>query len=362
MDLESVVSRYRDAVQSVVLREPRGEPSRWRQHTIGARSWQVIQPVTFTPYAAVRPCSGRCLFCSENLREKEAERHASLLRPAGNYFPQLQQVLKELRGLPLSYSLSGLEMTDDRSWFLQLLETLAIHAARGNPVESRVLYSNASGLVVLGDDPVLTRAITDFGFSWIELSRHHYDEKSNQGIMRFRSSSLAADNMAFEKSVALLNGITDIKLVCIVQTDGVDSLAEMLRYLAWARSLGVKHVIFRELSVLDRRYKANATYRYIDSARVSVGRLMQEFLERNGDALPELKQSTYGYYFTNLVVDDGGLRITFESSDYTLLHEKHDSGRVFKLVFHANGNLCADWNPDRHVLFSAAGEGLHSAE
>lgn len=361
MDLESAVSRYRDAVQTVVLREPQGEPSRWRRHTIGGRSWQVVQPVTFTPYASVRPCSGRCRFCSENLREKGAGRHASLLRPAGSYFLQLQRALDELRGLPLSYSLSGLEMTDDRSWFLQLLQTLATHA-RGSPVENRVLYSNASGLLALGSDPLLKRAMADFGFSWIELSRHHHDGHSNQKIMRFRSSSLAADNGAFAGCVDHLNDITETRLVCIVQAGGVDSLGEMLRYLAWARSLGVKHVIFRELSALDRRYRANATFRYIDAARVSVAHLMLEFLERKGAVRPELKQSTHGYYFSNLVVEDSGLRITFEASDYTVLHEKHDSGRVFKLVFHANGNLCADWNPERHILFSAAGEGPDRGE
>lgn len=361
MDLETVISRYRDAVQTVVHREPNNEPSRWRQHMIGGREWQIIQPVTFTPYAASRPCSARCRFCSENLREYGAGRHASLLRPSRDYFLQLQRALNELQGLPMSYSLSGLEMTDDQGWFLRLLETLTAHAQL-NPIENRVLYSNASGLLALEDDPVLSRAIEDFRFSWIELSRHHHDEDTNQKIMRFRASSLASNNQAFENSVARLIGMAEIKLVCIVQAGGVDSLAGIQRYLSWARSLGVKHVIFRELSVLDQRYAENATFRYIAATRVSIGQLAQAFLERREDVLPVLPQSTHGYYFTNLEVDDDGLRVTFESSDYTVMHEKHDSGRIFKLVFHANGNLCSDWNPTRHILFSSTTGGYHRAE
>lgn len=359
-DLKNVIYRYRDSVQTVVHREPQDASLHWREHKIGGTPRQVVQPVTFTPYAAVQPCSGRCRFCSENLREKQAGRHASLLRPSSNYFGQLQQALRELRGLPLSYSLSGLEMTDDRAWFLELLATLAKHASE-SPVEDRVLYSNASGLLRLENDPLLMRSLEDFGLNWIELSRHHYDESKNQQIMRFRPSSLAAGNTEFSKSIAVLRKVTDIKLICIVQAGGVESLIEMKRYLAWARSLGVKHVIFRELSRLDSRYRANATFRYISSARVSVAALMEAFLEQNKNSSIEFKQSTHGYYFNNLIIEDDGLRITFECSDYRILHEKHDSGRVFKLVFHANGNLCADWNPDRHVLFSANGEESHHA-
>ena len=357
MDLESVISRYQGRVQKVVHREPRSQLSRWRKHSIGGRSWQVIQPVTFTPYAAVQPCSGRCRFCSENLRETSVGRHASLLRPSEAYFRQLQQVLGELTGLPLSYSLSGLEMTDDLNWFLRLLAILLAHG-QVSPVEQKVLYSNASGFASLDTDKSLMDAMAKFGFSWVELSRHHYEERANQAIMRFRVSSEAVSNRTFVGSVAALQAVTDVKLVCIVQSGGVDSLDSMQRYLGWARSIGVRHVIFRELSLLDQRYRANATYRYIESARISVAKLMQAYLAAGDSQTVTLEQSTYGYYFRNLVIEDNGLRITFESSDYTVLHDKHDSGRIYKLVFHANGNLCADWNPDRHVLFSSCHKGI----
>lgn len=41
------------------------------------------------------------------------------------------------------------------------------------------------------------------------------------------------------------------------------------------------------------------------------------------------------------------------------MHAQHGSGDVYKLVFHANGNLCADWNPERHVLFATARQEAH---
>ena len=141
------------------------------------------------------------------------------------------------------------------------------------------------------------------------------------------------------------------------------SLAALQRYLDWARLLGVRHVILREMSQLDQRYRANRTQRYIRASRVSVAGLLQAFLEAHPPAQgTRLRQATHGYYFSNLVIESDGLTVTFESSNYQRLHEKHDSGQIFKLVFHANGNLCADWNPERHVLIPAVNGDITHAQ
>lgn len=363
MDLDAVIQRYQGELDTTVFREPDPDDgSRWRHHEIGGQRWRVAQPVTFTPYAAVQPCSARCRFCSENLREKGQQGdHASLLRPGEDYFNQLQAALGQLRGLPLSYSLSGLEMTDDRDWFLRLLDCLSSHAAV-SPVEGRVLYSNGAGFTGLAGDPELAAAIKSFAFDWVELSRHHPVTETNQHIMRFRSQEGVMLEDRFHDCVTQLGQLTDIKLVCLVQQGGVDSLEALQRYLDWARALGVCHVILREMSILDDRYRANGTRRYIAAARVSVGGLLQAFLHAHPLAQgTRLKQATHGYYFSNLVIETGGLTVTFESSNYQRLHEKHDTGQIYKLVFHANGNLCADWNPGRHILFPAThGELAHA--
>ena len=125
-------------------------------------------------------------------------------------------------------------------------------------------------------------------------------------------------------------------------------------YIRWAASLNIKHVIFRELSVLDDGYRENSTFNYIARSRVSVGTLAYEFVEhasKTGDFA--VLKATKGYYFSNLILSFDGIEITFESSSYVDLKEKHGSGKVYKLIFHANGNLCSDWNPNRNVLYSA---------
>jgi YD repeat-containing protein len=47
-----------------------------------------------------------------------------------------------------------------------------------------------------------------------------------------------------------------------------------------------------------------------------------------------------------------GVGVTFETSDYREMKRRHASGVVYKLIYHANGNLCGDWDPDREVLLS----------
>ncbi len=343
---------------SVFEREPRSsDSSRWAKHVIDQREYTFVQPITFTPYASVKACSARCQFCSENLREVNARLHASQLRPKENYFDMLDEVLSKLKGLPLSYSLSGLEMTDDFNWFISLLDRLAMFRD-ASPVENSVLYTNMSGFCDNKNGLKTIQAVDDFRLDWIEVSRHHFDGAINQNIMRFRPECEAIDNVAFSSTLGLLAEVTPVKLVCILQRGGVDSVNGLLGYLYWAKRLGVKKVIFRELSILNAMYKTNSTYSYIESSRVSVVALFDEFLkDKRIEGNIEWTLSTKGYYFNNIVGLYDDIELVFEVSDYSLMHEKHNSERVYKLIFHSNGNLCADWNPVNNILYQANNNG-----
>ena len=354
MLLSEVLAFYHDKIPYFVHREPAEQDvDRWVRHRIGDNEHQVALPVTFTPYASAKPCSARCHFCSENLRELHDNQHSSVLRPKAHYFFQLAETLKKLQGLPLSYSLSGLEASDDLPWFFELIKLLEQHK-RVSPVEQTVLYTNGAGLIDWQENADVTAALKQLGLSWVELSRHHFDEATNQRIMRFRKGQRIANNQYLESAVTIVKQFCSIKLVCIVQSEGINSLPALMNYIRWAVSLNIKHVIFRELSVLDKTYRENATFNYIARSRVSIGDLAYEFVE-HASKTSDLKvlRATKGYYFSNLILSFDGVEITFESSSYIDLKEKHNSGKVYKLIFHANGNLCSDWNPNRNILYRA---------
>jgi hypothetical protein len=337
--------------EQIVRRAPElADPARWREQRIGGRDYSVAQPVTFTPYAATRPCSARCRFCSENLRSRHSAVAAALQRPGPDYFAQLGLALAQLEGLPLSYSLSGLETTDDPDFMCALLDGLDRHAGR-SPVEQRVLYTNGAGLAGPAQARLIAR-LARFGLDWIELSRHHHQADRNQAIMRFREGSAQRDAAGFDAMLEKLTRDLAVKLVCIAQRGGIESAEGLRDYLEWARARGVRSVILRELSKLDPSYVVNGTARHIENTRVGAAALLRDSLRLLGDQFAP-HSVTAGYYFWNVIGRYRGLELIFEASDYAVMHAQHDTARVYKLVFHANGALCAGWDPDRHVLFDA---------
>ncbi|WP_244106149.1 hypothetical protein [Paraburkholderia phenazinium] len=337
----------------VALREPpTDDAARWHEHTLGAQRLRFAQPLTFTPYASARPCSARCRFCSETLVDETAEGAlAAALRPDPGYFAALRRALGALRGVPLSYSLSGLESTDDPAWLLGVLDTLRAARADGPLVSGTVMYSNGAGFV--DHAARLLPALESFGLSWLEWSRHHDHAEANQQIMRFRPGQRIAQQATFEAAVRAAVQRFPVKLVCVVQRGGIVTPVDVFRYVDWAHGLGVDTVIFREFSELPAHYRHNATRRYIDGARVTIDDLLlgciddKRFLERYTPLA-----LTGGYYFWNARwARDDGREVVFERSDYGTMLEHEARGLIYKLVFHANGHLCSGWQPERGVLW-----------
>ncbi|WP_126970636.1 hypothetical protein [Xanthomonas sp. BRIP62411] len=350
-----LLAGLRAAAPSLWRRVPeQGESGRWHALRIGARAYRVALPITFTPYASVRPCSARCGFCSENLRQHHGGAAAAMLRPGPDYFAQLRAALQLLHEVPLSYSLSGLEMTDDPDWLQTLLQTLAT-TPNGPRVEQRVLYSNGAGLA-RAQGAQLIDALVEFGLSWIELSRHHPLQAGNDAIMRFRPGEPIADAATFARTAQRLAAHLPVRLVCIVQRGGVDTADAVAQYLAWARSCGATQVIFRELSRLDDAYRSNGTWRYIAQHRIGMERLLADCMQQRWWSRWQADGMTEGYYFWNLRMrSEDSLDVVFESADYAAMHARHATGDLYKLVFFANGRLCAGWDPDADVLWEPAG-------
>lgn len=349
----SLFQRLRATTPHLARRAPgERDATRWREHRIGTRRYRVAQPITFTPYAAARPCSACCLFCSENLRPRDGGALAQALRPGPDHFDRLSAALAQLRGLPLSWSLSGLESSDDEDWFLRLLATLAAAERDGVQVEERVLYSNGAGFA-RGRGEELIAALRAFGLSWLELSRHHPDAARNQRIMRFREGEPIADGAVFEAVARRLAAALPLRQVCILQRGGIDEADGVEAYLDWARACGAGTVIFREFSRLGAGYRDNATHRYIEAGRVPIEHVLAACMQAPWWPRLTPLRITEGYYFWNLHLREprSGMHVVFESSDYAAMHRRHASGDLYKLVFHGNGRLCAGWQPDRDVLW-----------
>ena len=302
-------------------------------------------PLTLTPFASARPCSARCTFCSETLQHRDAQRLSASLRPGAHYGAQLRAVLKDLRTVPLGFSLSGLEQTDDPDFFATVLDAVKAHRESGAPIEESVLYSNGAGLTQATHGARLLPRLREI--TRIELSRHASTQPRNDAIMRFRPGVEVARREVFERVAQDAAQHTHVRLVCVVQRGGVWDLDTLRAYLDWARAIGVRDVVFRELSRLGDLYRPNRTLRLIEDGRVAIESLIAPAL--GWDAL-RLERVTAGYYWWNLRARWDDVEVTFETSDYVEMKRRHQSGVIYKLVFHADGTLGADWDPDREVL------------
>lgn len=321
---------------------------------------KIALPVTFTPYASVKPCSARCWFCSENLKTNNSYQRAASLRPTIKYQEQLEKTLRGLTQIPLGLSLSGLEMTDDIEWLIATLDTLSNWCKFGGNWQEKAAYTNAAGFADIHHRKNLITKLSAFEFDRFEISRHHFDSLINQDIMNFRDSELIRHSEIFESVIKELNDKLPISLVCIIQRDGINSLESIEQYLSWANKLGIKKIIFRELcdvsTSLNKNddaniiYKENKTYKNILNSRICIEKLVSVWLSK---ANASINHFTNGYYFWNADFNFCGMNVIFERSDYAMMNTNHQSDVIHKLVFFANGNLCTGWEPDNNIINSS---------
>ncbi len=319
-------------------------------HKIGSDERKVARPITFTPFASKEPCTARCQFCSEALIYKHATQLSASLRPGLDYFKQLSQAFSFVGNIAKGLSLSGLEASSNEDWLLGVLDVATDAEHRFGRFEDRVIYSNATGFSRKRALELL-KALQKFDLTRAEISRHSPVEIRNQAIMRFRDGIAVKENAVFESSVRLAMDYIPVKMVCVIQEGGVADEADLNQYLAWVQNLGVREVVFRELSKIHDLYKTNSTSKYVERTRVPIERILAHALQ-NESAFEYLERVDGYYYQNHRFLWKNEIEVVFETSDYEIMKRLHASDTIYKFVFHANGNLTADWDPGHQILLA----------
>ena len=315
------------------------------------RTWPLRPGLTFTPFANAVRCTAHCAFCSEELQRYDGHQLTArrLIDNYPAYFARLRAVLRPFAGFPLGLSLSGLEATAEPQWLRELLHCLAGLEAAGVVFDEKVLYTNGSGFVLSPDlGPLLQR----FGLTRLELSRCHDDEATNQQIMRFNRNQPIRHNEVYARTVRGLHDHLAIKNSCILTRGGIASLPDVERYLAWAAGLGVRRVVFRELSRLEGSYLPNRFTDWIEQQRVPIEPLLAAVVPTLENPRPEWQYvgSTFGYYYYNEHYRWRNVDVILETSSYPALQAANATGVLQKLILHSDGTLAGDWDPDSRVL------------
>ncbi|EFC42858.1 predicted protein [Naegleria gruberi] len=331
----------------------------------------VRNGLTFTPYAFARICNANCHFCSENLERMQDENPSSKkkmnsyptkrIKDYDQYFKGLEKsfqildnIQKEKGKLNMGLSLSGLEATSEPNWFQRFCELLERYP---DLFDEKVLYSNGSGFALYAQEVV--DSLKNLNFDRIELSRQHFDEQVNQKIMRFEKVQPIRLNDIYENVTknVLPPLFKVVKNSCILTKAGISNIEQVEQYLEWAINLGVKRVVFRELSVIgEEGYdNQNKTKRWIDENRVTISSVLSQVAPTFSNVRKNFNYmfTTIGYYYMNESYRyKDSIDVIFETSSYDALASSFDKypNVVNKLIFHPNGNLSSDWEQDSNIV------------
>ena len=298
--------------------------------------------LSFTPYISNR-CSAACRFCSEKLYRGGIA--SADLTVCSGYREKLAEILRSQRGRKIFLSVSGMEPSESIGQLSLVREAVQQAEQSGCVFTERVMYSNLSGFAKHWEQ--LTALVRSLKLTRIECSRHHFDDAVNQQIVRFRDGEHIRQNSVFIRTVQNLLQIVPVTMVCVMQKTGVASPEDVLPYLEFARQTGVRHVVFRALSIFSEPADGIQIASYITENRVEMLDMIR--------ALPQehfrLLSVTEGYYYYSFRYQYCDMEVLFEMSDYDQMRREHHSERQHKLIFYPNGELYKDWNrnPDGKV-------------
>src|SRR5262249_8970935 len=159
------------------------------------------------------------------------------------YFARLEAVLDALRPLDPSVSVTGGEPSIDPR-LPAVLRVLKDHDAR-----KRTMTTNGSGLLHLREGRAVIDWITATGMRHLNISRAHPDQERNAHLMALKEGLTMEELHEVVKRARA--GGTRVRLSCVLVRGAIDSRDGILRYLDFARRLGVDNVIFRQLMKTD---------------------------------------------------------------------------------------------------------------
>lgn len=112
-------------------------------------------------------------------------------------------------------------------------------------------------------------ALCGAGLSVLAVSRHHMDEARNTSIMNL--STRTPDLLRLLATYWPAFGDLRVRLVCVLQKGGVESIGDVEQYVTWAAEHGADEVCFKELYVSTSResvYHSNRTNQWSHAHQV----------------------------------------------------------------------------------------------
>jgi len=215
-----------------------------------ARSF-ALHDDRFRPFASLRPrslsflpiangCQAACPFCFSDASVSAEQKQARIDWENTEHWIQTAHQ----RGAERAVVTGGGEPTILRwSELIRLIRSCHTH------FQKIVLITNGVKLAEVQPDSAGERLaeLHDAGLSVLAISRHHHSEAVNARLMNLETRSGDLLRVHVQRK-ANLPGLRT-RLICVLQRDGIESIADIEEYLGWAVSFGVEEVCFKELYV-----------------------------------------------------------------------------------------------------------------
>lgn len=310
---------------------------------------------------SAQTCNARCPFCVEELRP--ASRGGELVQQKtfetndDRYFSNLERTLDALKPLNPSVSITGGEPSLDPR-LPRILRTLEAHGAR-----KRTLTTNGSGLLREIEGRTVLDWIVSTGVQHLNISVAHPDPRRNARLMVL-PEALSLEQLAEVTRHAREAG-TRVRLSGVLTRESLETLEDLEQYLAFAQSLGVDNVIFRQLMKVDPdRVLPNAVTRFSERSRVLLTPLLTQITQasQSGQRPFRFVHQVMGYYYyvevwQYLPPQGPPVDVVFEEADLAQLEtvkrmdrERSQREQIHELIFHPNARLCSTWQPWDGIL------------
>jgi len=290
-------------------------------------------------------CNADCKFCVAQLRyENRGQLYKKdKIVSDDEYFERLDYVLKYLQPLNPSVSITGGEPTKSKR-LPEILRLINKYNYR-----KRTLTTNGSGLLDKMEDKLVIQHITDNKFSHLNISKAHYDDTINNGIMKFATGSFTNAMLETIVQYSLANGLRP-RMSCVLLESGISNIDEMIKYMEYYQDIGIDNVIFRELMDYDKDKTLNKEK--MDFCRANKIKLADVWSKIDEDPRFTPIRNLMGYYYYVEVYKYQNVDMCSEGANLVKLYDekaKH-ADTVYEMVFHPNGNLNGSWVEDEDVL------------
>jgi len=237
------------------------------------RDYNVINPRTISILPVKSGCQANCDFCFSTYSVSEDLEKGLLADNTIDYYLKLA---KE-RGATRAVITGGGEPTlIDSNRLLEMVEQCASYFPK-----KVVMITNAYNYAIQKPLEIAKslNSLQNHGLTDLSISRHHYDSKKNEAIMKLDTPIENILKLKKSGEISL-----NIRLISVLQDGGVNSKKEIANYLNWAGSFGVEQICFKELYVSTsnqsyyHEYSAN-DFSYQHQVSLSI---VLEFCEEHG--------------------------------------------------------------------------------